>query len=38
MGVPKTVINEQIEIVGAVPEAQFIAHVLHAQKPPSIYM
>jgi glutaredoxin-like protein len=38
MGVPKTVINEQIEIVGAVPEAQFVAHVLHAQKPPSIYM
>ena len=38
MGVPKTVINEQIEIVGAVPEAQFIAHVLQAQKPPSIYM
>ena len=38
MGVPKTVINEQIEIVGAVPEAQLIAHVLHAQKPPTIYM
>ncbi|MGD8506640.1 MAG: hypothetical protein PVF15_08260 [Candidatus Bathyarchaeota archaeon] len=38
MGVPKTVINEHIEIVGAVPEDQFIAHVLHAQKPPSIYM
>lgn len=38
MGVPKTVINEQIEIVGAVPEAQFIAHVIHAQKPPGIYM
>ena len=37
MGVPKTVINEQTEIVGAVPEAQFIAHVLQAQKPPSIY-
>jgi glutaredoxin-like protein len=38
MGVPKTVINEQIEIVGSVPEAQLIAHVLQAQKPPSIYM
>ncbi len=38
MGVPKTVINEQTEIVGAVPEAQFIAHVLQAQKTPSIYM
>lgn len=38
MGVPKTVINEQIEIVGAIPEPQFIAHVLHTQEPPSIYM
>ena len=38
MGVPKTVINEQIEIVGAVPEPQFVAHVLHTQKPPDIYM
>lgn len=37
MGVPKTVINEQTEIVGAVPEAQFIALVLQAQKPPSVY-
>lgn len=33
MGVPKTVINEQTEFVGAVPEALFIAHVLQAQKP-----
>ena len=38
MGVPKTVINEQAELVGAVPEAQFIALVLHAQKPPSMDM
>ena len=38
MGVPKIVINEQTELVGAVPEAQFLAHVLQAQKPPSIYM
>lgn len=30
MGVPKTVINEKIEIVGAVPEAQLLAHVLKA--------
>lgn len=32
MGVPKTVVNEQIEIVGAIPEAQFIAQVLQTQK------
>ena len=38
MGVPKIVINEQTELVGAVPEAQFVAHVVQAQKPPSIYM
>lgn len=38
MGVPKTVINKQAELVGAVPEAQFIALVLHAQKPPSMDM
>lgn len=38
MGVPKTVINEHTEIVGAVPEAQFVAHALQAQKPPGIYM
>jgi len=38
MGVPKIVINEQTELVGAVPEAQFVAHVLQAQKPPSIYV
>jgi len=30
MGVPKTVINEQIGIVGAVPEAQIIAHLVRA--------
>jgi hypothetical protein len=24
--------------VGAVPEAQFVAHILQAVKPPSIYM
>jgi len=38
MGVPKIVINEQTELVGAVPEAQFVAHVMQTQKPPSIYM
>jgi len=38
MGVPKIVINEQTELVGAIPEAQFVAHVLQAQKPPSIYV
>jgi len=38
MGVPKIVINERTELVGAVPEAQFVMHVLQAAKPPSIYM
>jgi len=38
MGVPKIVINERTELVGAVPEAQFVAHVMQAAKPPSIYM
>jgi len=38
MGVPKIVINERTELVGAIPEAQFVAHILQAVKPPSIYM
>jgi len=38
MGVPKIVINERTELVGAVPEAQFVAHILQAAKPPSIYV
>jgi len=38
MGVPKIVINERMELVGAVPESQFVAHVVQAQKTPSIYM
>jgi len=38
MGVPKLIINERTELVGAVPEAQFVAHILQAVKPPSIYM
>ncbi len=31
MGVPKTVINETIEVVGAVPESQFLTKVLEAR-------
>jgi len=38
MGVPKIVINERMELVGAVPESQFVAHVVQAAKAPSIYM
>jgi len=38
MGVPKIVINERMELVGAVPESQFVEHVVQAQKTPSIYM
>jgi len=38
MGVPKIVINERTELVGAVPESQFAAHVVQAQKTPDIYM
>jgi protein-disulfide isomerase len=37
-GVPKVVINERIERVSAVPEAQFVAHVVQASQQPSIYM
>jgi glutaredoxin-like protein len=37
MGVPKIVINERTEIVGAVPETQFVEHVLQAQRMPDIY-
>ncbi len=29
-GVPKTVVNERVEILGAEPEASFVAHVLEA--------
>ena len=28
MGVPKTIVNETVELVGAVPEETFVAHVL----------
>lgn len=32
-GVPKTVINDRIEIVGAVPEPRFVQEVLKAIEP-----
>jgi predicted DsbA family dithiol-disulfide isomerase len=32
-GVPKTVVNDRIEIVGAVPEPRFIQEVLKAIEP-----
>jgi len=38
MGVPKIVINERTELVGAVPEAQLLAHIFQSIHPPSIYM
>lgn len=38
MGVPKIVINERTELVGAVPENQFVDSVVQAQRTPSIYM
>ncbi len=31
VAVPKTVINERIEIIGAVPEAQFLGEVMKTQ-------
>lgn len=30
MGVPKTIVNETVEFVGAVPEDEFVRHVLEA--------
>lgn len=38
MGVPKTVINERTEFVGAVPEELFVQQVVVAQKSPSMYV
>jgi len=38
MGVPKTVINEKMEFVGAVPEEIFVQQVVLAQKPPNMYV
>lgn len=32
-GVPKTVVNDRIEIVGAVPEPRFVQEVLKAIEP-----
>jgi predicted DsbA family dithiol-disulfide isomerase len=32
-GVPKTVVNEQIEIMGALPEAQFVRAALGIEEP-----
>jgi predicted DsbA family dithiol-disulfide isomerase len=32
-GVPKTVVNDRIEIIGAVPEPRFIQEVLKAIEP-----
>jgi len=34
-GVPKTVVNDRIEILGAVPEPRFIQEVLKAIEPKS---
>jgi len=38
MGVPKTVINETTEFVGAVPEELFVQQVVLAQKSPSMHV
>lgn len=38
MGTPKIVINERVELVGFIPESQFVEHVLQAQRSPSIYI
>lgn len=35
MGVPKTVIDDRVEIVGAVPEDDFVTEVLRAAGVPS---
>jgi len=35
-GVPKTVVNDRIEIMGAVPEPRFIQEVLKAIEPKSV--
>ena len=33
MGVPKTVVNETVEVMGAVPEPRFLSEVLRAARP-----
>jgi len=38
MGVPKTVINEKTEFVGAVSEELFVQQVMLAQRPTSMYV
>jgi len=38
MGVPKTVINETTEFVGALPEELFVQQVVLAQRPTSMYV
>ena len=38
MGVPKVVINEQIEFVGILPEENFLQQVLLVQKPSGMYV
>lgn len=35
MGVPKTIVNDVEEFVGAVPEDEFVAHVLRAAGVPA---
>jgi glutaredoxin-like protein len=38
MGVPKVVINEQTEFVGALPEENFLQQVLLVKRPPNMYV
>lgn len=38
MGVPKVVINDQIEFVGALPEENFLQQVLLVQRPSNMYI
>jgi len=38
MGVPKTVINEKTELLGAVPEVVLLEQILHSIQEPSIYI
>ncbi|BDG05914.1 hypothetical protein AMOR_49100 [Anaeromyxobacter oryzae] len=35
MGVPKTIVNDAVEFVGAVPEDEFVAHVLRGAGVPA---
>jgi hypothetical protein len=35
MGVPKTIVNETVEFLGAVPEDEFVAQVLRAAGVPA---